>query len=206
MARRVRIRPLWGLPVVLSLALATPAIAGAVTQASAPGASRPAFVVAVPAVATPRLVPISAREQRRLTQAEFVSFANHSMHTRDLVGVEGSLYRGEFYVPEQETVRRCIVKRESEGRYTAVSPGTPYYGAYQMSAALAEGVTWMLLPEHKELLGVDAAKTILAHLRQTPASEWPRYWQDAAFSTIYNWEREGSGASHWFGGRWTCAA
>lgn len=206
MARRVRFRPLWGVPAVLILALATPTLAGAVTQGSAPSSARAPVAASVPALETPRLVPVSVREQRQLAQAEFALFASDSDVTLDLVGVERSLYRGDFYLPGQEAVRQCIVKRESEGRYTAVSPGTPYFGAYQMSAALAEGVTWMMLDEHKKLLGSETAKSVLAHLRETPASEWPRYWQDAAFSTIFNWEHEGSGASHWFGGRWRCSA
>lgn len=206
MAQRARFRPLWGLPAVLILALTTPAIAEAVTRGPVTQVARPAFTVPVPGVVTPRLVPVTSAAHRDVTRAEYVSFVNHSVHTRDVVGVEASLYRGDFYVGGQEDVRRCIVERESNGRYTAVSPGTPYYGAYQMSAALAEGVTWMMLPEHKELLGAETAKSVLAELRQTPASEWPRYWQDAAFSTIYNWEGAASGAAHWRGGRWSCPA
>ncbi len=27
-----------------------------------------------------------------------------------------------------------------------------------------------------------------------PPNAWPRYWQDAAFSTVYNWKSPGSGA------------
>ena len=41
-------------------------------------------------------------------------------------------------------------------------------------------------------------------IRRTPMNAWPRYWQDAAISTIHNWERTGAGASHWAGGRWHC--
>jgi hypothetical protein len=73
-----------------------------------------------------------------------------------------------------------------------------------MSAELGEGATWMMLPEHKVLLGSALAKEILAELRTTPVHMWPRYWQDAAFSTVHNWDGWESGASHWAGGRWHC--
>ena len=82
--------------------------------------------------------------------------------------------------------------------------GNNYYGAYQMSDALADGATHMMLKEHKRILGVDEAKKLMKELRETPVNQWPRYWQDAAFSTIFNWEGSGSGASHWAGGRWHC--
>jgi hypothetical protein len=113
------------------------------------------------------------------------------------------MYRGRFYRPALEDKRICIVRRESNGHYFSISHNG-YRGAYQMSAALARGVTWMMLPEHRQLLGDQVARDLLAQLRQTPANRWPRYWQDAAFSTIHNWEFTGSGASHWYGGRWHC--
>jgi hypothetical protein len=40
----------------------------------------------------------------------------------------------------------------------------------------------------------------MARLRQVPANRWPRYWQDAAFSTVHNWEYAGSGARTGTGG------
>ena len=62
----------------------------------------------------------------------------------------------------------------------------------------------MMLKEHKQLMGEKAAKSVLARLRAIPMNTWPRYWQDAAFSTVMNWDRTGSGSSHWAGGRWHC--
>jgi hypothetical protein len=90
------------------------------------------------------------------------------------------------------------------GHYDVVSPGGSYFGAYQVSRALARGATWMMLPEHRRLLGAATARRVLADLRSRPMNTWPRYWQDAAFSTVMNWEHVGSGASHWAGGRWRC--
>ncbi len=147
------------------------------------------------APAVPADVP--TREERML------QFAMKSPATLDMRGVEPSLYRGDFYRASVEKVRQCVAKRESEGHYDVVSHNG-YYGAYQMSPALAKGATWMMLREHKRLLGADVASRIMAELRRTPVNEWPRYWQDAAFSTVYNWKHTASGAKHWRGGRWHC--
>ena len=73
-----------------------------------------------------------------------------------------------------------------------------------MSNALADGATHMMLKEHKKILGQTTARSLMKQLRATPPNAWPRYWQDAAFSTVYNWESPGSGARHWAGGRWHC--
>ena len=53
-------------------------------------------------------------------------------------------------------------------------------------------------------MGEKNARQMLARLRAKPMNTWPRYWQDAAFSTVANWEHTGSGIAHWAGGRWHC--
>lgn len=137
-------------------------------------------------------------------QVNYAHFTLRSAATTDMRGVERSLYRGRFFHPQAEEKRLCIVRRESEGHYDVINPGGNYFGAYQVSRPLARGVSYMLVGEHRELLGPERAKRILADLRETPMNEWPRYWQDAAYHTIMNWEGPLSGASHWAGGRWTC--
>jgi len=148
----------------------------------------------------------SARSRQVITarQVAFRDFTLTSDLTTDMRGVEPSLYRGRFFHPEAEERRLCIVRRESEGHYDVVNPGGNYFGAYQVSRALAEGVTYMMADEHKDLMGQARAKELLAELRSTPMHRWPRYWQDAAFHTIMNWEHPLSGAAHWAGGRWHC--
>lgn len=146
----------------------------------------------------------AARQAMAVRQAAFAHFTLHSPETKDLHGVEGSLYRGRYFRPVSEEKRLCIVKRESEGFYDVVNPGGNYFGAYQVSRDLAEGATYMMAKEHRALMGDATAKQVLAELRSTPMHEWPRYWQDAAFHTIMNWEGPLSGASHWAGGRWSC--
>jgi hypothetical protein len=158
-------------------------------------------------VAVPQAQPTArqiALQQQAIRQAQFAYFTTKSSQTRDLKGYEPSLYRGKYYKASVEKRRKCIVIRESNGRYNAINPTRKYRGAYQVSPELARGVTWMMLKEHKALLGEERAKSILEKLRKSPMNTWPRYWQDAAFSTIHNWERTGAGAAHWAGGRWHC--
>lgn len=147
---------------------------------------------------------VSARQALVAKQTAFARFTVSSKATKDMRGVESSLYRGKFYRPAIESKRKCIVDRESEGHYDVVNPSGAYRGAYQVSASLARGATWMMLKEHKQLMGSKAAKQTLAKLRANPMNTWPRYWQDAAFHTVANWEHTGSGIAHWAGGRWHC--
>lgn len=181
--------------------LAAPAEAGraVVDGAVAAGA---AGRTARPVVARPTRQ--SAARARAAVQARFTSYTLRSRATRDMRGVEKSLYRGRYYTAASEAKRLCIVRRESEGHYDVVSRGGTYRGAYQVSAALARGASWMLMREHRGLMGRANAKRVLGDLRHTPMNRWPRYWQDAAFHTIINWDGRLSGASHWAGGRWHC--
>jgi len=157
------------------------------------------------AAATARATRATAIRAARVAKyAKYTTFTLRSVATKDMRGIERSLYRGAYYRAAVESKRLCITERESEGHYDVVSASGSYFGAYQVSRSLARGATWMMLKEHKQLMGAEAATTTLARLRATPMNKWPRYWQDAAFSTVMNWERTGSGASHWAGGRWHC--
>ncbi len=147
---------------------------------------------------------VSARQALAAQQAKFTKFTLASAATKDMRGVEKSLYRGKYFNATSEAKRLCVVKRESEGHYDVVNPSGSYFGAYQVSRSLARGATWMMLKEHKKLMGDKAAKQTLAKLRSKPMNTWPRYWQDAAFHTVINWDHTLSGASHWAGGRWHC--
>ena len=189
-------------------------VAGAVTttpEAARPASWRDSVVQAVaPAAGTStvrapqRPSRASARAAIAARQAQFASFTLRSKATRDMRGIEKSLYRGKYFNATAEKRRLCIVERESEGHYDVVNPGGSYFGAYQVSRALARGATWMMLKEHKKLMGEKTAKQVLAKLRTKPMNTWPRYWQDAAFHTIINYNGTLSGASHWAGGRWHC--
>ena len=173
------------------------------TDAVAPVASAAVPDVAVHDRAVQRTLG-RAKATRAQVRDRFADFTLHSRRTRDVRGIESSLYRGRFYRASVEPLRRCIAERESEGHYDVVSPSGLYFGAYQVSRPLARGATWMMLREHKRLMGAKQARKVLAKLRAKPMNTWPRYWQDAAFHTVMNWERTRSGASHWAGGRWHC--
>jgi hypothetical protein len=121
-----------------------------------------------------------------------------SRQAADLLGYLPSLYQGKWYDPQVEAVRRCIMDRESNFNYRATS-GT-YHGAYQMSAALARGATWMMQKEVRKEMGEEGV-AILRALRELTPNKWNRYWQDRAFFTIW---RDGAGASHWRGGAHAC--
>ena len=160
------------------------------------------MAVSAPTEASASTTFVAASEVMTAAQ-QMLRLTTYSTQTRDMRGIEPSMYRGRYFRPSVETKRRCIAERESEGHYDVVSRNG-YHGAYQMSPALAQGATWMMAREHRQLLGDETAGRVLAKLRGTPLSRWPRYWQDAAFSTIYNWQGTGSGAAHWRGGRWHC--
>lgn len=159
--------------------------------------------VSMGAVAPAQAAPTVSGSPTVAAAQKLLAFTLSSEQTRDLRGIEPSLYRGRYYRASVEDERRCIVERESEGQYDVVSHNG-YHGAYQTSRALGRGVTWMMLKEHKVLLGEAQARAVLSKLRAMPMSKWPRYWQDAAFHTIYNWKHTASGKRHWFGGRWGC--
>ena len=199
--------PTAGAPAAATVEPVLAAAAPALTQtASWRGSITGAGVEAAGTVAAPRRASraVSARQALVAKQAKFADFTLRSKATRDMRGVEPSLYRGKYYRPAIEAKRKCIVDRESEGHYDVVNPSGAYRGAYQVSAQLARGATWMMVKEHKQLMGKQAAKEALAKLRTKPMNAWPRYWQDAAFHTVANWEHTGSGIAHWGGGRWHC--
>ena len=126
------------------------------------------------------------------------SLARGSRQAADLMGYLPSLYQGKWFVPAQEDVRRCIIDRESNFNYRATN-GT-YHGAYQMSAALARGATWMMQKEVRKEMGEEGVAIVQA-LREVTPNKWNRYWQDRAFWTIW---RNGAGAGHWGGGAHSC--
>jgi hypothetical protein len=176
----------------------------AATSVTAPTSSRVSAAEAGTSIAQRPSRAASARQVQAAKFAKYTKYTLNSRATKDMRGVEPSMYRGKYYRGASETKRLCIAKRESEGHYDVVSPSGSYFGAYQVSRELARGATWMMLKEHKKLMGPTAAKKVLADLRAKPMNKWPRYWQDAAFHTVMNWEHTGSGAAHWAGGRWHC--
>lgn len=178
--------------------IAAASIACAIVVAIAPGTSAWAQDVAGPAAsdegnaalvdpgAAPAVNPGDGRQaENRAAMFGAAAF--------DLMGFEPSLYTGKWFMPNKEDVRRCILDKESNFNYRATNG--VYHGAYQLSAALAVGATWMMQREVRKEMGEEGVK-IVQDLRQVTPNKWNRYWQDRAFWTIW---RNGEGRDHWGG-------
>ncbi|MFM8515822.1 MAG: hypothetical protein ACKOBJ_06140 [Actinomycetota bacterium] len=132
--------------------------------------------------------------------ARELAHALGSAQSLDLLGLMPSLYRGKWFKPGRDDVRKCLVDFETNGNYKAVSSGGIYRGAYQFSRRLAIGATWMMQAEVRKEFG-DSAVEIVKSLRDRPMQQWNRYWQDRAFWTIW---RDGRGKYHWANGVRKC--
>jgi hypothetical protein len=88
-------------------------------------------------------------------------------------------YRGKYYNPRWESVRKCIVQRESGGNYQAKNKWSTAAGAYQFLISTSNAVARMM--GRGDLVG-------------TSARYWSKYDQDRAFWTLFN---HGKGRSHW---------
>lgn len=111
---------------------------------------------------------------------------------QDMQGYEPSLYTGKWFDPKWEKTRKCIMDRESNFNYRAANRSSSARGAYQfLDSQWRISLTYMLMPEHKHM------KKQVKELRTKPIHKWNRYWQDAAFYTVW---RHGKGAKHWYYG------
>lgn len=120
----------------------------------------------------------------RLTAAERAERSARVPTSR--VGVFPSAYIGRYFDARFEAMRKCIVRRESNGRYGVTSANGRYRGAYQMNQGLANAA---------------ARKMGRGDLVGTSPAGWSRFLQDKAFWVIFN---HGAGAGNWRGGRWSC--
>lgn len=170
--------------------LSTPvAVADELADTQAPGASQE---IVPPSGDGDASEPVDDGVDLRALERGFLTGEGKAGDTR---GVMKSLYQGKWYVEKHESIRRCIVRRESDGNYKVVSAGGLFRGAYQMNRALAIGATYQMADEVREEFGPEAAD-IVRQLRDIPTQQWNRYWQDRAFWTVW---RKGKGASHWRG-------
>jgi hypothetical protein len=106
-------------------------------------------------------------------------------HTSSPRDVQSSAYRGKFYNPRYESIRKCIVHRESRGHYGIVNRSSGAAGAYQLMPPLRRYA---------------AKKMGSSWLGNIPANQWSRYNQDRAFYAIVHYE----GLKHWRGGNIRC--
>lgn len=121
--------------------------------------------------------------------------------SKDVQGYRHSTYTGKYFAPNREQYRVCVVQRESGGNYD--EPTGSFTGAYQMTYSLSQGAISTMLPEIRSTYGSEGVEA-LESLRGVPIHRWPRFWQDAAFWTIFNF---GAGWRHWsaeWGANWNC--
>ena len=174
---------------------------GAATGAQGP--AQEAIVDVTPPTSAPPLlaVPIGKRSGFISISEEFSRA--YSNEADDLKGIEPSLYRGEFFRKGDENFRKCVIQRESRGRYNITGGGNldsdpwgDYSGAYQLHPDLARGVIFMMAKESKKT--EDGLLQDIRELHDIKPKKWSRYFQDRAFYTILNWEGPRSGKSHWY--------
>lgn len=105
------------------------------------------------------------------------------------IGFAPSEYRGKWYSQKHESVRECIMWRESRHNYRAANKSSSARGAYQfLDSQWRRSLTFMLMSEHSD------KKEEVKSLRDKPIHHWSRYWQDAAFWVAW---RHGEGRHHW---------
>ena len=124
-----------------------------------------------------------------------------SPEARDMVGYRLSTYTGKYYDKRFEQYRLCVVQRESGGRYGESS--SAHIGAYQFSYSLAASALRAMRSEIEDVYGRPGLAA-LDRLDGKPMYTWNRFWQDAAFWTIFD---GGRGWSHWsaqWGASWNC--
>jgi hypothetical protein len=105
--------------------------------------------------------------------------------SRGISQMSGSAYHGKFYNPRYENIRKCIVYRESRGKYGVVNRWSGAGGAYQLMPPLRRYA---------------AQKMGSSWLGSIPANQWSRYNQDRAFYAIVHYQ----GLKHWRGGNMRC--
>ena len=105
------------------------------------------------------------------------------------IGYATSEYRGKWYSQKWESVRKCIMHRESRFNYSASSKISSAMGSYQfLDNFWRESLVWMMLDEQGN-------RHEIKQLRHQPINKWSRYYQDRAFFTVW---RHGAGAKHWY--------
>lgn len=106
--------------------------------------------------------------------------------SRGIASMPSTSYWGKYYDARSERARKCILYRESRGKYGIVNRRSGAAGGYQFMRRTSNAVAKMM--GRRDLIGV-------------PANRWSKKTQDRAFFTLYN---HGRGRSHWAGGSFPC--
>lgn len=185
---------------VTAIALAITAVLTGSTPATAtPGAMEETTTVTSTTEPTPVVPPApTIRDSRPTNQPAALTARSREFRAAvsplatKMVGIKPSLYRGKYFKPKKgEDFRLCVIERESKGHYKAANRSSSARGAYQfLDSQWRESLIHMLRPEARK----NGLLPQLRKLSDKPIHKWSRYWQDAAFWTVYN---GGEGAKHW---------
>lgn len=189
----------WPLAVSATLALAVAPLATAAVAAApaAESTSGSGSVVVTPASKRDAELPTNQRQPKVPNPPDLGDAPWTTDEAKDMKGYRLSTYTGKYYDKRLEQYRLCVVQRESGGNYDLNSY---YQGAYQFGPFWANTIITRLKPEISAVYG-NAGVGQLNRLAGMRISSWPRFWQDAAFWTIFD---NGAGYSNWSGGNWYC--
>lgn len=158
------------MPVQFQAKSVTQEAAQSVTKPSTKVASRNRANVSRKTTRTTRTYVVKTTHKSQVKPSNLV---------RNVRGVQASAWRGKYYNPRWENVRKCIVFRESRGNYKIKNKGSSASGAYQFLIKTSNGVAKTM--QRRDLVG-------------KRAGTWSRVDQDRAFWTLFN---NGKGKGHW---------
>lgn len=148
------------------------------------------MIISLTLIAALTVIPVAQATQTPTTHEYRIA---HSTDAKDWMGYEPSLYTGKWYSPKHETIRKCVMYRESRFNYRGANKTSSARGAYQfLDSQWRDGLVWMMLDESKKTK--DGLTPAIKKLRNKPIHEWNRYYQDRAFWTAW---RFGDGKKHW---------
>lgn len=101
-------------------------------------------------------------------------------HASSISEIPASKYRGKYYNPRYEWIRKCVVYRESRNHLRVVNRYSGAGGLYQFLPSTARVVARRM--HRPDLVWVHP-------------SRWSRKAQDRAFWVLWN---HGKGRSHWY--------
>ena len=161
------------LTLILSVGLLTPPAEAQAKSVPLKGTlQRPSVVQSDKAYQMDNALPVKTKH--RTKQIPIIVSKNER-------SVKPSRYTGRFYKPRWESVRRCIVWRESNDK-----PGV-FQGGYTSASGLYQFIlsTWRSMTKYNE-----------------PAAHYSRKIQDRIFWKVWN---NGKGKYHWkYGARYPC--
>lgn len=173
-------------------------IAGAVMGVAAPNFSEQAYAKSVPTATDGLTEPTATNVGLAPTQQEAAVKRLPTLLRVNSVGNERgfkkSAYRGKYFHKGDESLRKCIGTRESHFQYMLSGGGAYQFMSYDRWPI---SLSWMVKKEVRKQYGKRLANKMQKILSKHEVNQWSRYWQDAAFYTVLNYNGRHSGIKHW---------